>query len=184
MKRTSALVVLAMTIAIMIGLMLPVAAWTYQECVDVNFDHPHCDKYTTTTTAYQTTTTAEVTTTTAEVTTTTAEVTTTTEGEQTTTTVTVPEQTTLTTGPTTTIAECPPGTVHQPPLCIETEVIGGEASSSTVATVFAETAETLPFTGASTSSMVGLGAALAAGGAILLGVSRRAEEKRANRSWN
>lgn len=111
MRRLAAFTVLAL-----LTISLPVLGWTLQDCVEVNWDHPDCDQYPTTTT-YQTTTTAEATTTTAEVTTTTSDNTTTTQPEVTTTqptTTTVEQQETTTT----TAAPCAEGLIHQPPLCV------------------------------------------------------------------
>lgn len=107
-----------------------------------------------------TTTTAPVTTTTvAETTTTTVAETTTTTQETTTTQPTFTEQTT------TTIAECPPGTIHQPPLCVEPAVVLGETTTpETSAPPVVAGEETLPFTGMDTTTL-----ALSALGLMLLG---------------
>lgn len=69
-------------------------AWDYQDCVEVNFNHPDCTSYTTTTTTYPTTTTTTkqpttTTTTVAPTTTTTVDTTTTTREDPTTTTTAV-----------------------------------------------------------------------------------------------
>jgi hypothetical protein len=128
---------------------------------------------TTTTSAPTTTTTAPTTTTTAPTTTTTAPTTTTTAP---TTTTTAP--TTTPTTPSTTSTTLPFDSVPQ------SSVLGIQATVPVPAQVGPTTADTLPFTGASTGSMAGLAAALAAGGAILLVASRRVEEKSTGRSWN
>lgn len=147
MKRAATLLTLA-------ALLLFVVAWTYEDCVEVGFDHPDCDQYTTTT--YPTTTTGQETTTTAEITTTTAEVTTTTEGEQTTTTE----------PPTTTTVSIPFDSV--PPATVPF------IDTTTTQPI---TAETLPFTGMSVGGMVGLGVSLAAIGVLmLLGTRNRKAE--------
>jgi hypothetical protein len=121
---------------------------------------------TTTTSAPTTTTSAPTTTTTAPTTTTTAPTTTTT------------APTTTPTTPSTTSTTLPFDSVPQ------SSVLGIQATVPVPAQVGPTTADTLPFTGASTGSMAGLAAALAAGGAILLVASRRVEEKSTGRSWN
>lgn len=96
------------------------------------------------------------TTTTTETTTTTVIVTTTTVPEVTTTTQGITEQTT------TTVAQCPPGMIHQPPLCVE-------PTTTTLPEVLASSAEAsgqLPFTGASTGML-----ALSALAFLILGLS-------------
>jgi hypothetical protein len=96
-----------------------------------------------------TTTTVADTTTTAPTTTTTEQTTTTTFTEQT----------------TTTIAECPPGTVHQPPFCVEPPTVLCETAGPAVSTP-----ETLPFTGVNASVLAGVALVLLAVGATLLKV--------------
>lgn len=89
------------------------SAWTFDDCVDVEFDHPDCDQYATTTTGVPPSTTS----------TTSPKSTTSTSGpDQSTTTSTTTELPTTTVTPdtttTTTVAQCPPGMIHQPPLCV------------------------------------------------------------------
>lgn len=121
MKKAAALTLLLILLAA-----LPAIGWTVEDCVEVDYDHPHCDQYTTTTT-YQTTTTEP-------------EVTTTTPNE---TTTTVEQQETTTT----TAAPCPEGFLHQPPLCVNpsTTVPQVEVSSTVVSAPVV--LEELPLTG-------------------------------------
>lgn len=106
---------------------------------------------TTTTTVAETTTTtvAETTTTTVAPTTTTTQGITTTTG-----------QTTISQPTSTTAAECPPGTIHQPPLCITPPTVLGE----TIVPPGAVLVDTLPFTGTDTTLL-----AISALGLLLLG---------------
>lgn len=95
----------------------------------------------------------ETTTTTVIVTTTVPEVTTTTQNDSTTTTQ-FTEQTT------TTVEQCPPGTIHQPPLCVE------PTTTVQVSSTVVSLPEQLPFTGALTGML-----ALSAFAFLLLGLS-------------
>lgn len=83
----------------------------------------------------------------------------------TTTTTTVPEVTTTTQGiteqTTTTVAQCPPGTIHQPPLCVEPTTTTAQVPSTEVSLP-----EQLPFTGASTGML-----ALSALAFLIVGLS-------------
>jgi hypothetical protein len=157
----------------------------------------------TTTTTQPTTTTASTTTTSSTTTSTTTSTTapsTTTSSTTSTTASTTTSSTTSSTASTTTSTTASTTTTTAPPTTtapsstttgstpndqevenVEVEVLGIQATNPVQAQVGTDT---LPFTGISTSSMVGLGAALAAGGAILLAASRRTEERNAKRSWN
>ena len=147
----------ALFVIALIALALPVMAWTLEDCVEVNFDHPDCDQYTTTTT------TGEVTTTTAEVTTTTAEVTTTTEGNGTTTTVNT---------------NTPPATTPTPATTIPFDSVPTTVPESTTGptqptTTIRVTVEELPSTGIS-AKVAALGSSIIlAGGLVLLALSKR-----------
>lgn len=135
---------------------LPALSWTVEDCEEVNYDHPHCDQYPTTTTYQTTTTQPEVTTTQPEVTTTTP------------TTTTVEQQETTTT----TAAPCPEGFDHQPPLCVGPTTTAPEVEvSSTVVT--AAPVEELPFTGFGTSMLAAASSLLLISGLAVLGFRRR-----------
>lgn len=102
-------------------------AWTFDDCVEVDFDHPDCDRYTTTTTGQVTTTTVT---------------------EQTTTTVTQPEvTTTVVTEPPTTTTTIPFDSV--PPITDTTSVI---STTQATGTIPAE----LPFTGVADIGLLAL----------------------------
>jgi hypothetical protein len=119
-----------------------VGAWTYQDCVEVDFQHEDCTQYPTTTT---TTTEAPTTTTTTEAPTTT------------TTSTAVPaeeEKTTTTTAGV--VSTVPADTCTEPRGC---EVV--------VPSDAARNSDELPFTGGMTGPAAGVGAVVLAAGALL-----------------
>lgn len=174
MRRIAAFAALTI-LCLSIFAVLPAGAWTVEDCIEVNYDHPDCDQYPTTTIPrceynpnhpFCTTTTTGQTTTTSEVTTTTGcdeeQCPTTTQPE---TTTTVERQETTTT----TAAPCAPGLIHQPPLCVDpsTTTVPATSADTTIAPT-TEPLEVLPFTGVD-SGMLALSALglLALGGAMI-----------------
>lgn len=132
-------------------------AWTYQDCQEVNFNHPDCTQYTTTTTSPASSTSSTVP---ASSTTSTSPASTSTTSVST---------TTLPTSTSTTVAEI--GTpVTRQDVTSTTECI--QARGCEVVALSNETGRQLPFTGGMTGPLTGLGAVVVAAGAALVGWKR------------
>lgn len=77
---------------------------------------------------------------------------------------------------TTTAAPCPPGFIHQPPLCIDPSTTTAPPTTAPPVVPAPTTPageESLPFTGLSASDLGLIGLSVAAAGVLLLGLSRR-----------